>query len=358
MHNGDQAIPTTLHWKDIYTYTFRDDNSTALQEYQTNSDSWQPINLSQLSDFQSLSNKDPWWRLTTMQSQDIVDHVEQLDRFVTLQQQQQQQIDGSNDFTNNSITTTKTGFLWEVYVPYFYWETDITSWFLNKDEAHRRAKPRMRFWIENDGCDYIWERPSSISEEIVDRVFDRIRSIHSKTDSFVLFHIRRGDAKDECDTSLSRIHDYLTCTFRRKSEIASQFGQITVLMVSDEHDKCYRTAIQQLIQDGLGFGFIDLDNTIATVLKKFVGKVGRHKQGLLNEMFGFHVSKVMAEDSRIDLVLEQRRHIQCPNCTDLLISDSPHRVPKSTPIRAASTTWNFSQTMKDYQLCTEMGSNR
>jgi hypothetical protein len=357
-HNGNQAISMQLMWRDFYSFVFRQDNSTALRQYQANLDrgvAWDrtPFNLSKFATFRQELSSDSWWQIATRQPQEFVSHVAQLETFVKQQQ-------GAESL---SSPVTKRAFLWQVYTPHFDWIHNISAWFSQKERADRRSVPKLSG--EPEYCDYIWKVPSTVSLKIVDLVFDAIRATHPSTDSLGLFHIRRGDSMDACDTSLLRIHEYLTCSFPRdRSQVQSHFGHVAVLLASDERDECYRTAIQQLVEQGLGYGFVDLDHTIQRVLKEYA-RQQRNGNRLLNNMFIYHISKLVALDSRVDFVLEKRRHIHCPNCTDVVAQfaqngrvQTSQRGSRSNSLPTkwqdpSPSAWDLSKTIDDYELCTQ-----
>lgn len=355
-HNNNQAIPMALMWRDFFSFLFLEDNTTALRQFQTNFPKGAPweqaFNLDQVSAFRppsDLSN-DTWWRISTRKSKKIVSQVAELESFVEEQQ-------GSR-----LKPSAKTGFIWEVYTTPYVWRDDLSKWFLEKDTERRRSIPQLGGGVPGglDGCRYSWRVPSPLAMEIVDLVFERIRLQHPSADSLGLFHIRRGDSVDACDTSLPRIHDYLSCTFPneepRRSEIASRFGKVVLLLASDERDLCYREAIRQLVEQGLGYGFVDLDETIQAVVKDYAS---RHTGGdrLVNNMYVYHILTLIAEDARVALVLEQRRHIKCPNCTDVMkyLNGGEGRYFYSPGLRSTAPSsmlkWHFPQTVDQYEAC-------
>jgi hypothetical protein len=55
--------------------------------------------------------------------------------------------------------------------------------------------------------------------------------------NFGLLHLRRGDAIDECDTSVDRMQEYFACSLNRTETLGRN---ITMLLTTDEEDVGYR----------------------------------------------------------------------------------------------------------------------
>jgi len=241
-----------------------------------------------------------------------------LDEFVQ-RQQSESLIIGSQD-------DSKDGFLWEVYVPHYLWRNESSEWFSNATKTS--SNPSVGLLGDNgEACSYTRFSPSSLAKEIARNVIDYIRQYHNGVDSYGLFHIRRGDSRDACDTSLPEIQKYLNCSFHDRLKVSSHFGRIAILLASDERDPQYRSAIATLITEGLGYDFVDLDETIQTVLKQMIPHIDQGRRSM-NNMYSYHISRLVAEDPQIKFVLEKRRTIHCPDCTQIVeesnIVGSPH----------------------------------
>ena len=131
-------------------------------------------------------------------------------------------------------------------------------------------------------------------------VFDTLEDSYPETDHFGMLHIRRGDAIGQCDTSLSKISSYLTCSLNE----VEAYGRISILFRSDETDTCYRNAIQVLVES-LGFHFIDLDSIVqSTVLEYALGTPGGPR--LINNMFTYKVEVEMMWNEQISFQLSQK----------------------------------------------------
>lgn len=320
-HNGNQPISRSLLWRDFYSIRFRQDHSIALKQFQANLASGNlatdPLVLSQVKQFRrSTSGVDPWFRVVTRQEEDAVAHIAQLNAFVQKQQ-----------LSQTASNVSKDAFLWEVYVPHFRWRNDVSAWFSNSTSSWRSAPDVGLLVDDRVHCSYTQHQPSSLAAEIVENVFEDIRQQqqqqhHSGIHSYAVFHIRRGDTIDSCDTSLSEIYKYLSCSFRDRALVTSHYGRVTILLASDERDSCYRSAVATLVEKGLEYDFLDLDATVQKVLNEVVARTNNGSR-LMNNMYIYHISRLITKDPRIKINLEKRRTVHCPACTNVVEQYSP-----------------------------------
>lgn len=178
-------------------------------------------------------------------------------------------------------------------------------------------------------------------------VFDTLEETFPETDHFGMFHIRRGDAIGQCDTSLSKIRDYLTCSLDK----VEMYGKISILFTSDERNACYRSAIQDMVKM-LGVCFIDLDSFIEATVSKYAASI-QNGQRLLNNMFIYKVEKVMEWNERLTFRIAQRRGISCAWC-DQLHSNWQFN---DKPILASSYEFkksvDYAKVMHSHHICEE-----
>merc|ERR1712142_1379844 len=98
--------------------------------------------------------------------------------------------------------------------------------------------PKLR--ASADGCDYG-------SNYILNSNFTKALSrylgqVEIYPDSYITLHIRRGDAKKECDTEIPAMHDYLKCSLSNCSH------NFPILVFSDEaHGRDYWTKLEALL---------------------------------------------------------------------------------------------------------------
>jgi hypothetical protein len=139
---------------------------------------------------------------------------------------------------------------------------------------------------------------------------------------------------------------FLSCSL----EGIEVFGNVTILLASDERDPCYRSAIQGLIE-GLGHGFVDLDAIVWKTLKDYVtsGGYGKH---ILNNMFVYQVTTMIA--GIFNFKLEQHRHFSCPDCTSLLQTPAFENLPRVAAPQQRVETYNWSNVNEAYNACRMM----
>lgn len=373
IHNDNLAVPQDLLWRDFFTFSFLDDNNTeALKQY-----------TSDIS--QAAKSPSSWLKLSTMTGpphaseviQDIVSQVARLETIVQAQQHQQQKAGVSSSL---SITASgERGFVWEIRLAHFYWGMlNFTEMFVlgnNEEQQHRSPSPSSSWpilqkkGVVSGSCPYVERNNADLAQHFVDEVFDLIQNNrHSPArrarSGLAFFHIRRGDTVSVCDTALPRIHRYLMCSLRGEmiTPISTKFGNMTLLLASDERDPCYRRAIQTIVEKGLGYNFVDLDEIIWTVLKGHIAKHAGDSR-LWNNMYVYHLTRMVFSDPRIDLELTLRR-ANCPDCAgDMKKIVNHHHRQNFSEIgfhaeSASLEALDWNQTLNDYDQCTSNHSVR
>jgi hypothetical protein len=218
-------------------------------------------------------------------------------------------------------------------------------------------------------CQYISMKAPKLLQDLVDQIWESImqqqhqqqkqeqqqhrsssNSIHPAGDWKIgIWHIRRGDAVEECDTSLPRMKSYLECSLKgledysstnttstTATNTAAPKTTISIWLASDERSKKYRHAIQKLIETtGGGAGgttitFVDLDEVVAQhIVRTADQKRGEtmpmrvpptsyyhHLQTTNNNYYRFRIIDLLF--GRADFVLEQRRRHACHDCDSVV----------------------------------------
>jgi hypothetical protein len=210
-------------------------------------------------------------------------------------------------------TDSSIGFIWELTENFYQWYPLLAKHVESRAPVavgENKVDPRVV-------CNYGKSSASKFIQEISREIWkDTILMDSDATQPVVgYFHIRRGDAIKECDTSLERMMLYLSCSFNGTDLMRRN---VTVLFSSDEVDQEYRRGIQSMLQELGIFKFIDLDALIRERLTYHVQVRGAPKERLNN----FHVFAILDEvagwtQQNITFRLEQRRTVTCPNCTGL-----------------------------------------
>ena len=183
---------------------------------------------------------------------------------------------------------------------------------------------------------------------ITDLVFDGLKKSNPDTDHFGMLHIRRGDAKDECDTSLIKISNYLSCSL----ENLEVYGKVSVLFTSDEQNVCYRNAIQDMVES-LGFHFIDLDSYVMTTVSQYTKTLPSDTapSRLENNMFVFKVEKEMEWHVDMTFRMNQRRSMECSSCDKLASSWQFEFTPVIASNSNLKAVIDFPNVLQSYNTC-------
>lgn len=208
---------------------------------------------------------------------------------------------------------------------YSRWYKEIGENFRHRSKELRRSLPKINPQ-DKDQCTYIAPNiPSETVSRLTEMVFDRIAPPFLNSTSAVsygYFHIRRGDATSSCNTTLPDLDSFLNCSLQRRDEIRQNFGDVVMLLASDERDQCYRRGVCDLIQQVHGLGCLDLDETIEKVIQDYVAEPNtepdQRKRFLNNNYLTFVVGGRVAADPRIKIRLEKRREQNCPRCLDIV----------------------------------------
>ena len=183
-------------------------------------------------------------------------------------------------------------------------------------------------------------------------VFDSLKESYPDTDHFGMFHIRRGDAKDECDTSLIKMSSYLSCSL----ENLEVYGKVLVLFTSDERNVCYRNAIQNMVES-LGFRFIDLDSYVMATVSQYARTLATPER-FENNMFVFSVEREMEWHRDMSFRMSQRRSVECNLCDKLVSSwqfeDKPV-IASNDNLKAAI---DFPKVEQSYDTCVNAAEKR
>ena len=335
-HNFGVKIPPDLKWTDLFSYHFLQDGSTAIEQGDPPNRN-HPERYSLHLVLTENNNDNVWEQVTQMEN-------------LTFQQQDE------NLSAASLAHREPSAFLWDIRYTMWTYSWRVAWGFIaeRKESAHYESIPELwdmpEFSDYTKSCNYVYTKTAPLIERHAQKAIALIETMHPSIDTIGTLHIRRNDAKTECNTSLDHVHDYLTCSFQNAT---AKLGNTAVLFFSDEEDHCYRTAIQHLIEEGLGHKFVDLDDLIWTVVKNHVAENPGDTR-LLNNMYIFHVlENFVKHGARIEFVLEQRRTFSCPACTHIASkldrASSSHG--EDTLIQHASN-FTLSGLLDDYATCT------
>jgi len=179
-------------------------------------------------------------------------------------------------------------------------------------------------------------------------VFDSLKESNLDTDYLGMLHVRRGDVVDECDTSLIKMSNYLTCSL----ENLEVYGKVSLLFRSDERNVCYRNAIKEMIES-LGFHFLDLDSYVMTTVSQYAKTLpsDTNPSRLENNMFVFKVEKEMVWHRDMSFRISQRRSVECEICDKLASSWQFEDTPVIASNHNLKESIDFPKVKQSYDTC-------
>lgn len=122
---------------------------------------------------------------------------------------------------------------------------------------------------------------------------------------FGTWHIRRGDAKKYCDTSLERMEAYAECTFGPVKQ------NIVILLMTDERGKDYLEGFKKI------FSAANQSNVELVFLDQLVqARMADLPDKYNNNYLIFEVGRALS-DMASAFKIQHRRHFSCEACFDL-----------------------------------------
>uniref|UniRef100_A0A7S1Z432 O-fucosyltransferase family protein n=1 Tax=Ditylum brightwellii TaxID=49249 RepID=A0A7S1Z432_9STRA len=308
-HNFGGSVSEHLLWEDFYNITFAEDDEPAIVDI---NDEFDDVDRKRNSSIGWYSREHPTWHEKYQGYQRIVSVNGKWKKdFKTVQA-----LSWRNSIPNT--TSAVTAFVWELHGK-FYWN-DLNFKKLPRLSKMLRSKlggaykPNMMEPIPHlntsRACHYTNEdnTPSHISllqEKLINRVYDNSLLENS---IYGVLHLRRGDSIDDCDTSVDRIREYLSCSLENTDLI----GNITLLMKSDEVDKRYRQEIVGLADTYGHVNILDLDGLIWKIVHQ-AGADGDINDYHVNNYFVYAIGN-MFRTRLIQFYLERRKKNYCLDC--------------------------------------------
>lgn len=292
LHNNWQILDPYLEWADFFNLTFADDNT--------------PVIISGVftvpEEYERIVSHGGTWK----------------EDFKTIQEHSWRQKDGDK------------GLAWDMLDARFF-SNDLTSHdlphlpddlidIIGSQYNPEVMEPRLLKQEEGKGalCQYTnWMAVSSQVQEGRTKLIKKIREISPDASSLGIMHLRRGDAIHECDTSIARVKEMLSCSLKDTEKM----GNITILLQSDEQNVDYRQNIMNLQNDFDHVNILDMDFLAKEVVKEAVA------DGTLHSRFdnNYHIFQVGSWVEGVKFTLTRRRMV-CKDCTplaELFIDDEP-----------------------------------
>ena len=232
------------------------------------------------------------------------------------------------NFSWQQSENSTTGFVWEIRQGYF--ESDLRGAALPelsaeiREEVGQLYNPSMRPYhnkvktpaTRRGSCLYIHDdaRPSHL-KVMEKRMERRIRMQSSENSIFGSLHLRRGDAIDDCDTSLGVLRQYLACSLNGTESLGRN---ITLLMTTDETDVDYRRDVLEIASDYPHVRILDVDDIVLNIVTEAI-RNGVIDAGLHNDFYIYQIEDILRSwdtTSFVQFHLERRRS-NCKDCVKI-----------------------------------------
>lgn len=351
-HNGGKIISKNLTWYDFYNLTFLQDHSPALislveppdhhQDQHSNDTSyWRKVPFYNTTENERYKG---WLHLVShgQSPQSLVEDFETLQSFSWNQQRD----------CNGGTTINAGGFIWEIHRSLF--ESDLFNKLLpeptmiNRDNYDATMKPMLPSYrhfhpeIDGDpGCvyiniedkeNYVPTKRRMLLEELKSRIQREAEGLAAGgvagggTDGkstkpapqivYGFFHVRRGDAIDECDSSIEVLGDFLRCSLNGAVDVGSN-RHITLLFASDEKNEMYRRNVKELAHHFPHVSILDLDKMTTEVIHDAITNRS-FPVGYANNFFTYELQNGIHFDANLISFFLDKHRTNCPKCVPLL----------------------------------------
>jgi hypothetical protein len=300
-HNDGHEMNINATWDDFFNFTFRQDGSPGIVDLVN------PNNITERPDPIEMYGGEDYRQWYLVASKNKVTDV--VNEFLQLE-----------DYSFRQPPDATAGFIWILQRNYYAMkglkqELVVSSSpkrrvnaSLPWGPANRELPPLEMLPLSPIGCSYQQNMAPLYIHNLARDIFEHIRQQAGPSSVVGSFHIRRGDAKFQCNTKLKRMKSYLECSFN-----GTESRNITLLFRSDERDQTYRGAIQTMVHD-LGHTFIDLDALIKNFLKEAVKTDGGADLRLSN-YYVYALSQELLK--KVSFQFKQHRKDACEDCNKL-----------------------------------------
>jgi hypothetical protein len=295
-HNEGRDMDISTTWNDFFNVTFRQDGAPSIVDLVN------PNNVSERPDPVEIYGGEDYKQWYLITSKNGNSDVVVVDEFLQLE-----------DYSFRQPPDATAGFIWIVQRSYYGMRRSLSKELVLSSSPKRRVNasrelpPLEMLPLSPIGCSYQQSVAPLYIQTLARNMLEHIRQ-QAGPSVIGAFHIRRGDAKSQCNTRLQRMKSYLQCSFN-----GTESRNITLLFRSDERDQKYRSAIQTMVHD-LGHTFIDLDALIKTFLKEAV-KIDGGAELRLSNYYVYALSQELI--TKVSFELKQHRKANCEDCNKL-----------------------------------------
>ena len=317
-HNNQQPLAPSLVWEDFANFTWKDDVNTVdaspVISSQVDSITLAPNNSCDSYTFALISNT-PEQAVADFEKVELFSMRQPAtspDRFVWHLQLYFYHM--NSKFANQSLQDVSMRAKNLFPAAYAGHKTDMEKMLA---EYSMMLPPMLAQPLKSDktGCEYVKIGKSSFINQMQDITWSHIvNELSPPNASIGVFHIRRNDMKHECDTRLTKIEEYLRCSFEGSEQL---LNPLVVFLASDEVDMDYRHSVEALIQKyaPAGTRVLDLDALVTTMVTNTIEQRG-YPLRWNNNFVVFDIEMEILWH-RGHFVLQQRRTLSCRDCDKL-----------------------------------------
>lgn len=325
-HNQNKKLREEVRWDDLFNVTFRQDGSQSLYDVRDNpnrsvhDERNKRRKKGTLLGFYNRSKYPPDWNLLiSNKSSNLLHDFEEIQRY-------------SWEHEHDP----GRGFLWEIHQILFNSElrkvdrlpglSDMEAKQLRPEQIyHDRMRPSLLTKVP--ACQYASQTPEEMEPAQLHTFRTELRLrvqalAPTGTSLFGFFHIRRGDSKKACNTTLPDLESYLKCSLNGTESTGKK---VTLLMGSDERNAKYRQQVLDLVnKDNTSYpqvSMLDADATTKELMEDLVASKAmpewlssNHYQFLLLQGIG------MLGAFNFSSFYLSRRRSDCRPCNHLLTS--------------------------------------
>ena len=311
-HNNNKEVSKLVQWQDFFNLTFIQDKSPVI--------SLNPLLGKNFEDWHTIPvyDEDKYvdWLHIVQNSTDFVSAYRKLQEFSWSQE-----------------PNAKTGFIWEIHTS-IYTSNLFDKWLLpNPSEDTMQKAPEYRKKMQpylpsyhyfhqksrKHGCRYTNDHQVDTDPThmkiLRERIKRQVRSHSLKNSIYGYFHIRRGDAINDCETSVGEIQDFLSCSLNGTETINKN---ITFVLGSDEGDNAYRESIIRLADNYTHVVILDGDKLTREVAFE-AAKNGLIREEIVdNNFYIYELEKMFWNEYNFTSITLSRRKNICPKCVPLM----------------------------------------
>ena len=311
-HNNNETFSKLVQWQDFFNLTFKQDRSPVVSLDSSFGEDF--VNWEAMPVYDEDKYVD--WLHIVQNSTDFVSAYRRLQEFSWSQE-----------------PNAKAGFIWEIHNS-IYASNLFDKWLLpDPSEDTMQKAPEYNFKMQPYLTSYQYFHPNQkihgctyTNDEKVDtepthmkilreRIKRRVRRHGLENSIYGYLHIRRGDAIDDCDTSVEEIRDYLTCSL---SGTETTGKNVTFVLGSDERDTAYRESIVRLADDFDHVTILDGDKLTKRVCYEAVINGLIREEIVDNNFYIYELQKIFWDGYNFTSMTLSRRRTGCPKCVPLM----------------------------------------